>query len=54
MAVGPIALGRFYDLMKPSGAFLAAAVVLCMGIGAFVVSIKRIGSIYPGKGTGAG
>ena len=43
IASGPIALGRFYDLMKPSGAFVAAAAVLCLGILVFAVSMKRIG-----------
>jgi len=43
IAVGPIALGKFYDLMKPSGAFFAAAATLCLGIVVFAVSIKRIG-----------
>ncbi|MCJ7685148.1 MAG: MFS transporter [Desulfobacteraceae bacterium] len=43
MAVGPIALGKFYDLMKPSGAFFAAAVAVCLGIVVFVVSIKSAG-----------
>jgi DHA1 family multidrug resistance protein-like MFS transporter len=50
IAVGPIALGKFYDLMKPSGAFFAAAAVLCLGIVVFAVSIKRIGHLFPEKG----
>ncbi|MGD9039382.1 MAG: MFS transporter [Desulfobacteraceae bacterium] len=42
IAVGPIALGKFYDLMKPSGAFFAGAVALTVGIVAFSISTKRI------------
>jgi hypothetical protein len=54
MAVGPIALGRFYDLMKPSGAFFAAAAVLCLGIVVFAVSTKRIGHLTQKKEPAAG
>ncbi len=49
IAVGPIALGKFYDLMKPSGAFFAAAAVLCVGIMVFAISVKRIGHVFRGK-----
>lgn len=49
IAVGPIALGKFYDLMKPSGAFFAAAAVLCLGIMVFAISVKRIGHVFRGK-----
>ena len=47
VAIGPIALGRFYDLMKPSGAFLAAAVTLFIGIMVFIISMKRKGYFLP-------
>jgi MFS family permease len=50
IAVGPIALGKFYDLMKPSGAFFAAAAALCVGIAVFAISIKRVGHLFPEKG----
>jgi DHA1 family multidrug resistance protein-like MFS transporter len=40
--IPPIALGKFYDLMKPSGAFFAAA-ALSLGIMVFAVSTKHVG-----------
>ncbi|KPK29995.1 MAG: hypothetical protein AMK69_04800 [Nitrospira bacterium SG8_3] len=50
IAVGPIALGKFYDLMKPSGAFFAAAIALTVGMVVFAVSTKRIGHLFQEKG----
>ncbi len=41
-ATGPITLGGFYDLMKPDGAFLAAAGVLLTGIVVFLSQVKRL------------
>ncbi|MBU1741449.1 MAG: MFS transporter, partial [Proteobacteria bacterium] len=41
IAIGPITLGGFYDLMKPEGAFLAAGGVMMIGITFFLVSTRR-------------
>ncbi len=50
IALGPIAFGRFYDLMKPSGAFFASAFLLCLGIAVFAVSTRGKGPVSPEKG----
>jgi MFS family permease len=42
IAIGPITLGGFYDLMKPEGAFLAAGGVMIIGIAVFVISSGRL------------
>jgi predicted MFS family arabinose efflux permease len=54
IALGPIAFGRFYDLMKPSGAFFASAFLLCLGIVVFAVSIRGHGPVSLEKGAPTG